>query len=277
MKRRAPGHSSWSTPRRENDIPEFLSGLVGDATCGAPLCAVIRNSDTRSSDYNQLKDIPRPGHADFTAQLKYKGAQDTAGGGHFSGRLTAPLCVAGGICLQFLNKLGVEIGAHIASVGSVRDALFDPVYVDDELLRAVKDADFPTVDSFQGELMVKAIEEARLDGDSLAVIVECAASACRRFGRPMFDGMENRIASAVFGIPSVKGIEFGAGFGAAALRGSENNDGYCSILPASGRIVHTPSKQDKQPRRYLGGITSGMPVFPGGDQTTPSISSRNRA
>jgi chorismate synthase len=275
MKRRAPGHSSWSTPRRENDIPEFLSGLVGDATCGAPLCAVIRNSDTRSSDYNQLKDIPRPGHADFTAQLKYKGAQDTAGGGHFSGRLTAPLCVAGGICLQFLNKLGVEIGAHIASVGSVRDALFDPVYVDDELLRAVKDADFPTVDSFQGELMVKAIEEARLDGDSLGGIVECAAVGLPGgLGDPMFDGMENRIASAVFGIPSVKGIEFGAGFGAAALRGSENNDSYC-VDPSgfgSNRTYAVKTKTNNH-GGILGGITSGMPVvFRVAIKPTPSIS-----
>lgn len=275
MQRRAPGQKSWSTPRCEKDIPEFLSGLAGDVTCGAPLCAVIRNSDTRSSDYEQLKDIPRPGHADFTAQLKYKGAQDTAGGGHFSGRLTAPLCIAGGICLQLLKELGVEIGAHIVSVGSVRDALFDPVRVDADMLSAVKAADFPASDSVKGALMEKAIEEARLDGDSLGGVVECAAVGVPGgLGDPMFDGMENRIASIVFGIPAVKGIEFGSGFGAAALRGSENNDSFC-FDPYSFGTEHSSAVKTKTNNHggILGGITSSMPViFRVAVKPTPSIS-----
>ena len=193
----------------------------------------------------------------------------------FLGQAHSPLCVAGGICLQFLNKLGVEIGAHIASVGSVRDALFDPVYVDDELLRAVKDADFPTVDSFQGELMVKAIEEARLDGDSLGGIVECAAVGLPGgLGDPMFDGMEtvSLQPSSVFR----QNIEFGAGFGAAALRGSENNDATVSILPASGRIVHTPSKQRQTTAAVFLDITSVCRLFQWRSNLRRRFQSRNR-
>ncbi len=274
MQRRAPGHNSLSTPRREADMPEFLSGLAGGVTCGAPLCAVIRNTDTRSADYDELRDIPRPGHADFTAQLKYNGAQDVAGGGHFSGRLTAPLCIAGGICLQLLRELGVEIGAHIASVGSVKDALFDPVRVDADTLSTVKNADFPAIDKVKSALMVKAIEEARLDGDSLGGIIECAAiDVPGGLGDPIFDGMENRIAAIVFAIPAVKGIEFGNGFRSAELRGSENNDSYYFDKYSFG-TNHTGAVKTRTNNHggILGGITSGMPViFRASFKPTPSI------
>lgn len=275
MERRAPGRSSVSTARREADVPEFLSGLVGGATCGAPLCAVIRNNDTRPSDYDALKDIPRPGHADFTAQLKFGGAQDVSGGGHFSGRLTAPFCAAGGICLQILESKGIEIGAHIASIGGVKDALFDPVSVDENVLRAVKAADFPVLDAVKGALMIKAIEEAREDGDSLGGVVECAAAGVPGgLGDPIFDGMENRIAAVVFGIPAVKGVEFGSGFAAAMMRGSENNDGYY-ISDGSFGNEHIGSVKTRTNNHggILGGITSGMPViFRAAIKPTPSIS-----
>lgn len=274
MQRRAPGLNKHSTQRRESDTPEFLSGLVGGVTCGAPLCAIIRNKDTRSSDYAELRDIPRPGHADFTAQLKYMGNQDVAGGGHFSGRLTAPLCIAGGICLQLLKADGIEIGAHIASIGHVTDALFDPVRVDTHMLNTMKTADFPVIDSVKGALMVKAIEAAHQDGDSLGGVIECAAVGVPGgLGDPMFDGMENRIASIIFGIPAVKGIEFGKGFGCADVYGSENNDSYY-FDPNCFGSNHTSAVRTKTNHHggILGGITSGMPViFRVAIKPTPSI------
>jgi chorismate synthase len=275
MERRAPGRSSVSTQRREADVPEFVSGLVGGVTCGAPLTALIRNTDTRSSDYEALKDIPRPGHADLTAQLKYKGAQDVRGGGHFSGRLTAPLCIAGGICLQILETEGIKIGAHIASVGTIKDAFFDPVLVDAAALDVVKNADFPVIDSVKRALMIDAIETARRDGDSLGGVVECAAVGVPGgLGEPMFDGMENRIASLVFGIPAVKGIEFGAGFAAAELRGSENNDSFFIGGISFGK-EHASAVKTRTNNHggILGGITSGMPIiFRAAFKPTPSIS-----
>ena len=145
LRRRAPGQNAWSTARKEADAPEFLSGLVGNTTCGTPLTAVIRNSDTRSKDYSNLTVTPRPGHADYTASVKYFGAQDYAGGGHFSGRLTAPLCVAGGICLQLLKHEGITVISRIASIGGIAD--------EGELTATTAEKDFPTVDTARGERM----------------------------------------------------------------------------------------------------------------------------
>ena len=266
MQRRAPGQNAYSTQRRETDMPEFPSGLAECVTCGAPLCAVIRNKDARSSDYDQLKDIPRPGHADYTAQLKYKGAQDIAGGGHFSGRLTAPLCIAGGICLQLLSAEGIEIAAHIAAIGDANDTLFDPVAVGRDVFKHLRGAPFPVLDSACGDKMLAAIEAARLDSDSLGGIIECAAIGVPGgLGDPMFDGMENRLASILFGIPAVKGIEFGGGFDCTARRGSENND---SFYMDNDQIKTRTNNHGG----ILGGITSGMPiVFRVAVKPTPSI------
>ncbi|SHH93823.1 chorismate synthase [Sporobacter termitidis DSM 10068] len=266
MDRRAPGKNSYSTPRKEADAPEFLSGLNGGVTCGAPLVALIRSKDTRSADYSNLKDVPRPGHADFTAQLKYKGAQDVAGGGHFSGRLTAPLCVAGGICLQILKSKGIEIGAHIASIGNIRDVRFDASSVGRADFHLLRGAAFPVLDEARGAQMLTAIEQARKDGDSLGGVIECAVTGVPGgLGDPMFDGMENRIAGIVFGIPAVKGIEFGSGFGGTSLRGSDNND---SFYMDGGRVRTRTNNHGG----ILGGITSGMPiVFRAAVKPTPSI------
>ena len=165
--RRAPGTGSWSTPRKEADAPEILSGLADGVTCGAPLAAVIRNTNTRSKDYSNLRDIPRPGHADFTAQLKYGGWQDVAGGGHFSGRLTAPLCIAGGICKQILARRGITVGAHIAGIGGILDTAYDPVNVTAEDLLLTSKKRFPVLDDAAGEKMQAAIEQARSALDSL--------------------------------------------------------------------------------------------------------------
>lgn len=267
LKRRAPGQTPTSTPRKEADLPHFLSGLVDDVTCGAPLAALIENTNTRSQDYEQLRDKPRPGHADFTAQVKYGGFQDVAGGGHFSGRLTAPLCIAGGICLQILKRRGIEVAAHIASIAGQADRPFDPMGESTETLEALKRAPFPVLDEKAGELMRKAIFEAKEDRDSVGGVVECLVTGVPAgLGDPMFGGMENRLAAALFGIPAVKGVEFGEGFGVAKLRGSQNNDPF---TVKDGKIV----TETNHAGGILGGITNGMPlIFRLAVKPTPSIS-----
>ena len=227
LNRRAPGRGPWATTRKEEDRPEILSGLAGGYTCGAPLAALIRNTNTRSGDYDNLRDIPRPGHADYTAQVKYGGFQDVAGGGHFSGRLTAPLCIAGGICKQILARKGIYVGAHIAAVGGIPDQSYDPVNLDRETLLAPGGRDFPVLDPAAGARMQGAIAQAKEDLDSLGGLVECAVIGLPAgLGDPMLDGMENRIARLAFAIPAVKGVAFGAGFAVADRRGSQNNDPF---------------------------------------------------
>ena len=242
-------------------------------TCGAPLAAIIRNTDTRSKDYAELKDIPRPGHADYTAQIKYGGAQDVAGGGHFSGRLTAPLCIAGGICMQLLEEANIHIAAHIASIGTISDAAFDPVNVSYDLFSALKSVELPVIDQKKGQQMLEAIDEARQAGDSLGGVIECVAVGVPGgIGDPMFDGMENRIASVVFGVPAVKGIEFGSGFGGCALKGSENNDGF--MMAEDGSVKTCTNNHGG----ILGGITSGMPIlFRAAVKPTPSIAKAQKS
>lgn len=255
MGRRAPGQNAWSTPRKEGDQFTILSGLADGFTCGAPLCAVIPNTNTRSGDYNHLKDVPRPGHADYTAQIKYRGFQDTAGGGHFSGRLTAPLCFAGGVCMQILARRGIAVGAHLEKVGGVTDARFDPVHISGADVLAPGQKEFPVIRDEAGEGMRRAIAAAREQGDSVGGVIECAATGVPAgWGDPMFDGMENIISRILFAIPAVKGVEFGDGFAAADALGSIHNDAYyieesdirCRTNHAGG---------------ILGGITSGMPLI----------------
>ena len=266
MRRRSPGQSAHSTQRKEQDAPEFLSGLHNGITCGAPLTAIIRNMDVRSMDYDRLADVPRPSHADYPAYVKYGQAHDIRGGGAFSGRLTAPLCIAGGICLQLLRREGIHIAAHILQIGIVKDMQFDFVNVCAEVMDALRSAQLPVLDSDAGERMLEAVENARKDGDSLGGVVECAAVGVPAgIGDPMFDGMENRLAAIIFGIPAVKGVEFGNGFSAAVLRGSENNDGYYM----SGSEVRTRTNNHGG---ILGGITSGMPILlRAAFKPTPSI------
>lgn len=258
LDRRAPGRNAWSTPRKEADIPEFLSGLREGKTCGTPLTAILKSANTRSGDYDALRDVPRPGHADYTAWVKYGESRDSRGGGHFSGRLTAPLCVAGGICLQLLAREGITVLSRVAAIGGVRD--------EGELTASTAGKAFPTVSDSAGEAMRSAIAAARAEGDSLGGVIECAVLGLPAgLGDPMFDGMENRIAAAVFGVPAVKGIEFGAGFAAAGLRGSENNDAF-SV--ENGRII----TESNHCGGILGGITDGMPLtFRAAVKPTPSI------
>ena len=264
LQRRAPGQNAWSTARKEADAPEFVSGLRGSTTCGTPLTALIRNTDTRSKDYSLLRHEPRPGHADYTAHVKFGGNQDYAGGGHFSGRMTAPLCIAGGICLQLLEREGITLISRIAQIGPIPDA--------GELTASTAEKGFPVVDDRQGEEMRRVIAEAKAEGDSVGGVVECAVLGVPAgLGDPMFDGMENRIARIVFGIPAVKGLEFGAGFSLAALRGSESNDAFC----LRGDRIETETNRCGG---ILGGITDGMPVqFRVAFKPTPSISREQRS
>lgn len=259
LDRRAPGRDATATQRKEADRVEVLSGLVDGVTCGTPLTAIIRNTNTRSQDYDALRDCPRPGHADFTAQFRYGESHDVAGGGHFSGRLTAPLCIAGGICLQLLEQMGVTIGAKILQIENVTAAPFDPVGVTKEQLEQAKEA--PLSDAMRAAIL--AAKEA---GDSVGGIIQCAAIGLPAgWGDPMFGGMENRIAQIVFGIPAVKGLEFGAGFAAAQMRGSVHNDPF---RMAGDKIITATNHHGG----ILGGITSGMPlIFRAAIKPTPSI------
>ena len=275
MARRAPGQASWTTPRKEADTPSILSGLnQRGETCGAPLALVIENANTRSGDYDDVMRIPRPGHADFTAQAKWHGHQDVPGGGHFSGRLTAPLCAAGGIALQMLEERGVRIGAHALQIGTVLD---EPLCAQNndgaarQALASQLDAlgdgrAFPTLSQDAGLAMIAAIDEARAAQDSVGGQVECVATGLPAgIGEPMFDGVESAIARIAFGIPAVKGLEFGAGFAVADARGSANNDPY---TVEAGQVV--PLKNDAGGN--LGGITTGAPlVMRLAIKPTPSI------
>lgn len=258
LDRRAPGRDKNSTTRKEADMPEFLSGLTGNTTCGAPLTAIIRNTNTRSGDYDELQYKPRPGHADYTGYVKYGPSRDYAGGGHFSGRLTAPLCIAGGICLQLLAREGITVRARIRSVADVED--------NSPFTESVTHKPFPTVSDEAGEAMQQRIAEAKESLDSVGGVVECIVTgAPAGLGDPMFDGMENRIASAIFGIGAVKGVEFGDGFEVAKLRGSQNNDPF---RVENGKIVTATNRCGG----ILGGITTGMPVIVrAAFKPTPSI------
>ncbi len=265
LDRRRPGTGPLSTARKETDVPEFLSGLEGGKTCGAPLCAVIKNADQHSKDYGELADKPRPGHADFTAWAKWGGRADMRGGGHFSGRLTAPLCVAGGIAKQILARRGIFVGAHLASVAGICDRPF-PLHPTAALFEEIAAKPFPVLDEAAGERMRAAILEAKNDLDSVGGVIECAAAGLPAgLGEPMFGGVENRLAAALFGIPAVKGVEFGEGFRAAELRGSENNDPF---TVEDGEI----RAETNRAGGILGGITTGMPlVLRAAVKPTPSI------
>jgi chorismate synthase len=271
IQRRAPGRNDLSTPRREGDEFEVLAGLTDGRLNGAPFAAVIRNTNIRPDDYAYLADTPRPGHADYTAELKFNGAQDRSGGGHFSGRLTAPLCIAGGICLQLLKERNIYIGAHIERIGDVRDVRFDPVGVTPEAFSAVLRNYPPVIDAEAGKNMSRLITETRNNMDSIGGVIECAVTGLPAgVGEPMFDGLENRIAAAVFAIPAVKGIEFGSGFDCAGLSGSENNDPF---IIENGQIKTSSNNHGG----ILGGISSGMPViFRAAFKPTPSIGLKQR-
>ena len=271
MKRRAPGRDKTATPRKESDLPEVLSGMLGSTLTGAPLCAVIRNTNTKSGDYSNLLECPRPGHSDYTAFIKYGGANDIRGGGHFSGRITAPLVFAGSICRQLLEKRGIKIAAHIKSIGGVNDKAFDPTEISDKLIDRLNSSSFALIDEDREEAMRAEVESARKSLDSIGGTIECAVTGLTPgIGEPMFDGVEGVIAKAVFGVPAVKGIEFGKGFELAKMRGSQSNDPFVYM---DGRVV----TETNNCGGILGGITNGMPViFTAAIKPTPSIAQKQR-
>ena len=266
MDRRAPGKNLLSTARRETDAVKILSGLFEGRTCGTPLCGVIENTDTRSRDYQN--DLPRPGHADYAAHIRYNGCNDYRGGGHFSGRLTAPLVFAGAVAKQILAQRGIYVGAHIRQIGPVEDERFDPVHTDPALFQTLAEKTFPTLSDLAGERMRKEIYDARERMDSVGGAIECAVVGMPAgLGSPDFGcNVEGILSQHLFAVPAVKAVEFGVGFGFAAMYGSQAND----PLTMAGDRVETTTNHTGG---INGGITNGMPiVFSVALRPTASIS-----
>ncbi|MBO4865960.1 MAG: chorismate synthase [Ruminococcus sp.] len=268
MARRAPKKDGTTTMRNEKDIPQIISGFHNGKTTGTPLVAMIANSDQHSQDYNNLSKLARPGHADYTGALRYRGFNDIRGGGHFSGRLTAPLCFAGAVAQQILEKRGIYIGAHISEIHGITDKSFDPINTSRQDIIDLKEKDFPVIIDVQGNEMKKEILNARENQDSVGGIIECIAiNVPAGIGSPIFDGLENSIAQLIFGIPAIKGLEFGAGFDVAKMTGSENNDEF--YVNERGIVVTKTNNHGG----ILGGISSGMPItLKVAVKPTPSIS-----
>lgn len=265
MQRRAPGQNHFSTTRQETDDFEIVSGVLDGVTTGAPLCAMIKNQDQHSRDYSLLKECMRPGHSDYPAYIKYHGFNDVRGGGHFSGRLTAPLVFAGSIARQILAQKGIKIGAHILSVQDVKDNHFSQV--SDELLDILSKKSFPTLDDDQATLMQERIDHARMNQDSVGGSIECVMTHVPAgLGNPFFDSIESHLSSLLFSIPAVKSVSFGEDDDITLLLGSEANDVY-----------YYDDKEVKTKTNHNGGITggisNGMPIlFQVGIKPTPSIS-----
>lgn len=255
MERRAPGKNELSTARKEADLPEILSGFFEGKTTGTPLCAIIRNSDTRSKDYSKTKDFMRPGHADYTGYERYNGFNDYRGGGHFSGRITAPLVFAGAICKQILEDKGIFIGAHISSIKDIKDEAFNEINISKEELDNLRKMELPLINKSLEDKIRHTIMQAKYDGDSVGGTIECAVIGIDSgVGNPFFDSVESTLAHLMFSIPAIKGIEFGKGFDITKLYGSEANDEYYY----DGDLVKTKTNNNGG---VLGGISNGMPIL----------------
>ena len=267
MARRAPGNDPTATARREADQVRIVSGVLEGRATGAPLCGMIENTNTRSGDYAQLRTRMRPGHADYAGHVKYGGYNDPRGGGHFSGRLTAPLVFAGSIARALLAARGIEIGAHIAAVAGCEDTAFDPVRVDAQTLQALQGMRFPLLDPARESAMRMRVEEARMQGDSVGGVIECAAVGVPAgIGSPFFGSVESVVSSLAYSVPAVKAIEFGDGMRLAAWRGSQAND---PMVFRDGRVACLTNHNGG----ITGGITNGMPVvFRVAVKPTPSFS-----
>lgn len=266
MQRRAPGRDEFSTKRSEGDKVEILSGYFNGYTTGTPLCGVIFNENQNSLDYDKLKNIARPGHADFTGKIKYLGFNDYRGGGHFSGRITAPLVFAGAVAKQILFQKGIQIGSHILSIGNVFDSYFDGVNIKNKLIIDVLKKDFPVIDDAKGEEMKNIILKAKEEMDSVGGIIEAVIlNLPCGLGEPFFDSIESNLAQLLFSVPAVKGVEFGSGFEITKVRGSKAND----ILYNENGSVKAKTNNNGG---INGGISNGMPiVFRVAMKPTPSI------
>lgn len=258
--------SAISTPRREADVPEFLSGVIDGHTEGTPVAFLIRNGSKNSSAYDHLKGIARPGHADYTAEMKYHGFQDANGGGHFSGRLTAAVVAGGAIVRQALEAKGILIGSHISELAGIEDEAIDWSCTED-VLRSLNDKEFAAVSDTAGRAMIKRIMQARAENDSVGGILETVVTGLEAgIGEPVFGSIESELSRALFGVGGVKGIEFGCGFGFARMTGSEANDPFAV---SEGKIVTLTNNNGG----INGGISNGMPVvFRTAVKPTPSVS-----
>ncbi|MEG2413667.1 MAG: chorismate synthase [Clostridia bacterium] len=265
MARRAPNGGEFSTQRKEADKVEILSGFFDGHTTGTPLCAMIRNSNTRSADYGKTKDLPRPSHSDYGYYVQSNGNNDFRGGGHSSGRITAPLVFAGAICKQLLRERGIEICSHLLNVGNVRDTRFG-VDIPQELTKRLQDMALPLIDSGKEKEIAQVVADARKQGDSVGGGIEvaiCGVSA--GVGQPFFNSIESTLAGLLFSVPAVKGIEFGNGFAMTEMFGSQANDQFCL---QDGKIKTITNNNGG----VCGGIANGMPiVFNVAIKPTPSI------
>ncbi len=265
MERRAPGRNSFSTPRKEEDVPHIVSGLFNGKTTGTPLCAIIQNTNTRSKDYTP--ELLRPSHADFTALCRYNGFSDFRGGGHFSGRLTAPLVFAAAILKPYLEAQGIEIFSHILSLKNHWDDVFDSVKPAIDTYRKLKSKTLPVLNQAIAPQMAETIESARMAQDSVGGVIETLITGLPAgLGSPFFESVESRLAAMLFSVPAVKGVEFGSGFGISELYGSEANDAFC----LENGTIKTETNHNGG---LNGGITNGMPLsFSVAMKPTPSIS-----
>lgn len=272
MARRAPGKSKLSTARKEADLPEIMSGYFEGKTTGTPLCAVIRNSDQHSKDYGKLKDLMRPGHADYPGFIKYQGFNDYRGGGHFSGRITAPLVFAGALCKQVLRTYGITVGAHVKSIGKVSDDTFLEKDLNADFLNSLKTKELPLLCPEKEDEMRNEVLKAKEELDSVGGTIECAVIGIKAgIGSPFFDSVESSLAHLMFSVPAVKGIEFGKGFEMSESKGSECNDSY--YYDEEGNVKTYTNNNGG----ITGGITNGMPViFKVGIKPTPSIAKNQK-
>lgn len=266
LQRRAPGRSSLTTKRKEDDRPIFIQGIKNDTIVSETVACIFKNSDTRSKDYEIFRDKPRPGHADYVSMIKYKGKLDMDGSGPFSGRLTAPLCLAGGICKQILEQKNIEIAARIKSIGSIEDDEVDFVNPDIKALKEIAFKDIPVISAEKEKKMRALIEKVKKEKDSIGASVEIfAKNLPQGLGNPNYDTFEGRISSLAFSIPACRGIEFGSGFNSTRMKGSENNDQF---IMENGKI----KTKTNWAGGVVGGITNGMPlVFRLAFKPTPSI------
>lgn len=267
MQRRLPNRDDTTSKRQESDNYEFLSGIFNNTTTGTPICAIIKNENANYKDYDEIKSVLRPGHADFTAKVRYKNFNDFRGGGHLSGRLTAPLVLFGTVCRQILEAKGIKVAAHIYSIKDVIDKPFNSTNIPDNLINKLPTQLFPVIMPQVESLMKNEIKKAKLNGDSVGGIVECAIVGLPvGIGNPIFNNIESVLSSIMFSIPAIKGIEFGNGFNSSHMYGSENNDEF---FYDNGSIKTKTNNHGG----ILGGISSGMPiVFKAAVKPTPSIS-----
>jgi chorismate synthase len=271
MERRVPGKNMLSTSRQEEDSFEILSGFFNGKTTGTPLCVMIRNRDQHSKDYEKNKALMRPSHADYTGYVKYSGFNDYRGGGHFSGRLTAPLVFAGAVCKQMLEAKGILIGSHIKSIGNIGDRGFSLTEIDADTLYSLRAKAFPVFDAEAGEAMQQVILDAKAEQDSVGGVIEAAVINLNAgLGEPFFDSLESTLAHILFSVPGVKGLEFGSGFDLARMKGSQANDEY---YVEEGKVRAYSNNNGG----IIGGITNGMPlVFRVAVKPTPSIGKQQR-